>query len=87
MLNSVTNYKKKQKQQQKLEIMQKKSEKLVWKLVVLKAWKPSIKTIGHKISLCSIRRKGWPVFTVNKQKVDQNNIKSSQVHKIKEISL
>ena len=36
-----------------------KLENFVRKLVVPKATKPSIKTIGHKISLYSIRRKGW----------------------------
>ena len=35
-----------------------KSENFVGKLVVTKARKPSVKTIGHKISFYSIRRKG-----------------------------
>ena len=52
-----------------------------------KARKPSVKTIGHKISLNFIWRKGWPVLTENKQNVDWNNIKNWHVQKIPEISL
>ena len=48
----------------------KKSENFLWKLVVSKAIKPSVKIIGHRISLHFIGRKGWPVFTENKQNVD-----------------
>ena len=33
------------------------SENFVWKLVVSKARKPSVETIGHKISLYSIWRR------------------------------
>ena len=47
-----------------------KSENFVWKLVVPKARKPSVKKIGNKISFYSIRRKGWPLLTENKQNVD-----------------
>ena len=47
-----------------------KSENFVWKLAVPKARKTSVETIGHKISVFSIRRKGWLVFTENKQNVD-----------------
>ena len=47
-----------------------KSENFVWKLVVPKARKPSAKTIGHKISLYSIKGEGWPVLTENKHNVD-----------------
>ena len=52
-----------------------KSENCEWKLVVAKERKPSVKTIGRKISLYSIVRKGCPVLTDNKQNVDYNNIK------------
>ena len=47
-----------------------KSENFVWKIVVTKASKPSVKKIGHKISFCSIRRKGWPELPEKKQNVD-----------------
>ena len=42
-----------------------KSEIFLWKLVVSKAIKLSIKLIGEKISLYSIRRKDWLAFTSN----------------------
>ena len=58
-----------------------KSENFVWKLVLPKARKPSVKTIGHKISLYFIRRKDWPVLTENKQNLDQNNIKIDKFKK------
>ena len=57
----------------------KKSVYFVQKLAVPKARKPSVRTIGHKISFSSIRMKGWPILTENKQNVDQNNIKNWQV--------
>ena len=47
-----------------------KSENFVWKLVVPKARKHFVKTIGHKTDFYSMRRKGWPVPTEKKQIVD-----------------
>ena len=48
-----------------------KLENFVWKFIVQKAREPSIKAIGHKISLYSMGRKDWPVKrTENKQNVD-----------------
>ena len=44
------------------------SENFVWKPLVPKARKPTVKTIVHKFSLSSIRRRNRPVLIENKQK-------------------
>ena len=58
------------KKKQKMGKYAQKSENFVWKLVVPKARKPSVKTIGHKISFFPKKRKSWPVLTENKRNVD-----------------
>ena len=47
-----------------------KLENFVWKLVVPKARKASVKTIGHKITFYPVWRKERPLVTKNKQNVD-----------------
>ena len=62
----------------KMRTFTQKSENFVLKLVVPKARKPSVKTIGQKITFFSIRRRDWPVFTENKQNVEakgKNSVK------------
>ena len=59
----------------KMGIYAQKSENCLWKLVVAKERKPSVKTKGSKNSLYSIWTKVWPVLTENQQNVDYNNIK------------
>ena len=57
MLNNVTIYQKKTKTTLKMGNYAQKLENFVWKLVLPKTRKTSVKTIGHKISLYSIGRK------------------------------
>ena len=69
LINFVTIYKRNKNNSKKGNYAQ-KSENFVWKLVVPKARKPCVKTIGHKISLYSIDSNSWHVLPENKQNVD-----------------
>ena len=68
-------YKRNKKQEQNDQLGT-KIRKFCMKIVVPKARKPSVETIGQKISFYSLRRKSWRVLTENKQNVDLNNIKN-----------